>query len=79
MNKPKAPVGTETKFQGSFLMLHIYAAALAAVALVMHSAAAYYRAKRWRTAVQETGGGVIVPFRPRVPFRRKQSLRQRIA
>ncbi|HJM74913.1 MAG TPA: hypothetical protein QGI71_03495 [Dehalococcoidia bacterium] len=71
-------VGTETKFQGSFLMLHIYAAALAAVAVVMHLAAAYYHAKRWRTAVKETNGGVVVPFSTRVPFRRKQSMRQRI-
>jgi hypothetical protein len=78
MNKPKAPVGTESKFQGSFLMLHIYAAALAAVAavaVVMHLAAAYYHARRWRNAVNETVVVVVV-----VPFRaRKQSLRQRIA
>jgi len=75
MNKPKAPVGTESKFQGSFLMLHIYAAALAAVAAVMHLAAAYYHARRWRNAVNETVVVVVV-----VPFRaRKQSLRQRIA
>jgi cytochrome b561 len=73
MNKPKAPVGTESKFQGSFLMLHIYAAALAVVAVVMHLAAAYYHARRWRNAVNETGV-VVVPFRAR-----KQSLRQRIA
>ena len=77
MNKPKAPVGTESKFQGSFLMLHIYAAALAAVAavaVVMHLAAAYYHARRWRNAVNETVVVVVVPFRAR-----KQSLRQRIA
>ena len=85
MSKPQAPVGTESKFQGSFLMLHLYAAGLAAVAMVMHLAAAYYHAKRWRNAAQDTSGGVIVPFRARVPFsarvpfRRKQSLRQRIA
>ncbi len=85
MSGPKAPVSTESKFQGSFAMLHVYGAALAAVAVVMHVAAAYYHTRRWRNAVAEPGGGVIVPFRARVPFsaripfRRKRGLRQRIA
>ena len=85
MSKSDPPVSTESKFQGSFLMLHVYAAALAAVAMVMHIAAAYYHARRWRNSVQEPAGSVILPFRARVPFsarvpfRRKRSLHQRIA
>lgn len=87
MSTPQTTTGSEPKFQGSFLMLHVYAAALAAAAMVMHIAAAYYHARRWKNAVQEPGGSVILPFRARVPFsarvpfrrNRRSSLHQRIA
>lgn len=66
-----AKLGSEAKFQGSFTMLHVYAAGLAAAAVVMHLTAAWYHARRWRRVRDEAhGAGSILPFTPRRRWRR---------
>ncbi|MEE8422654.1 MAG: hypothetical protein V3S31_07735 [Dehalococcoidia bacterium] len=61
-----ANLGGEAKFQGSFAMLHVYAAGLAVAAVVMHLTAAWYHARRWRRVRDEAhGAGSILPFTPR--------------
>jgi cytochrome b561 len=64
-------LGSEAKFQGSFAMLHIYAAGLATVAVVMHLAAAWYHARRWRRVRHDVPGVVaVLPFTPRRLWKR---------
>ena len=38
----------EAKFQASFVVLHVYAGVLAAIAVVLHFTAAWYHARRLR-------------------------------
>lgn len=55
----------EAKFQASFVALHVYAGVLAAIAVVLHFAAAWYHARRLRAQSN------LIPIRRSAAGRRR--------